>query len=323
MSHALQQVDALGAWRRAVECRLAALLAGGPAPAGGVTAAMQAAVLTPGKRLRPLLVLATGRALDAREPGLLDLACAVEMVHCASLVLDDMPAMDDARLRRGEPAVHLRFGEDVAMLAAVALVSEACRVAAAAPALRAPARARAVQVLCEAIGPMGLVHGQYRDLREGAGARSAAAMAEANDQKTGVLFAAAMEMAACAAGRTAAVPALRRAALAIGQAFQLRDDLEDLLPDAAAREDTLQDAGKSTVVQLLGVAAVRRSIDAQLAQARQSLRAALGRDDAQLLALLRRAFPETSSAAAHPARLDDPRFAGWRPAGEATLSVPT
>ncbi|MBE7369224.1 polyprenyl synthetase family protein [Ramlibacter pallidus] len=318
MSTAFQPDDALAQWRRAVERRLAALL---PAEAAGVAGAMQAAVLTPGKRLRPLLVLAVGEALGARGPGLLDFACAVEMIHCASLVLDDMPAMDDARLRRGQPTVHLRFGEDVAMLAAVALVSEACRVAASAPALRAPARARAVQVLCEAVGPLGLVRGQYRDLHEGAGARSAAAAAETNDQKTGVLFAAALELSACAAGRARAVPDLRRAALAIGQAFQLRDDLEDLLPAGEGREDPLQDAGKSTVVQLLGADAVRRSVDAHLGQARQALRSALGRDDALLTGLLRRAFPETPQPLA--ADFPDRAVPAWHRVGDVPLSVAT
>lgn len=323
MSTAFRHEEAVARSRRDIERRLAALLPPCQDEAGGVAAAMHAAVLTSGKRLRPLLVLAVGRALGARDAGLLDLACAVEMVHCASLVLDDMPAMDDARLRRGQPTVHLRYGEDVAMLAAVALVSEACRLAAAAPALRAPVRAHAVQVLCEAIGPLGLVRGQYRDLRGGRGASSAAALAETNEQKTGVLFAAALELAACAAGRTAAVPALRRGALAIGQAFQLRDDLEDLLP-AAGREDPLQDANKATVVRLLGADAVRRAIAAQLVKSRQALRSALGRDDAQLAALLGHAFRDVlgDEADARPPVQPLPP-AGWQHAGAAPRSLPT
>ncbi len=297
------QVDTLAAWRRAIEERLVALLPPGPDVMDGVAAAMRVAVLTPGKRVRPLLTLAIGRALGAREPALLDLACAVELVHCASLVLDDMPAMDDARLRRGEPTVHLRFGEDVAMLAAVALVSEACRVAATARRLRGVARARSVEVLCEAIGPLGLVHGQYRDLREGRASRSVAAAAQANDQKTGVLFAAALELAACAANRPDAMPMLREAALAIGQAFQLRDDLEDLQPSGTVPEDVLQDAGKSTVLQLLGAAATHATVAAQLERARRALHAVLGRDDPQLAALLRHAFPAADLA--DPAAQED------------------
>ncbi|RYZ00247.1 MAG: polyprenyl synthetase family protein [Comamonadaceae bacterium] len=286
----------LGALREDIEQRLAALV---PAsgPEAGVAAAMHAAVMTPGKRLRPLLMLATGQALGCRSPGLLDLACAIEMVHCASLVLDDMPAMDDARLRRGQPTVHLRFGEDVAMLAAVALVSESCRVAALAPGLRPAVRVRIVQALCETIGPAGLVHGQYRDLREGdgAGAWSAREVAEVNDQKTGLLFAAAMDIAARAAGAGAAVPALRRAALAIGQAFQLRDDLDDLAtPDHPVTEDPMQDTGKRTLVALAGAAAVRQAIDAQLAKALQELRTGLGNAPSLLPQLLALAFPESA-----------------------------
>ncbi|RYY50746.1 MAG: polyprenyl synthetase family protein, partial [Comamonadaceae bacterium] len=149
--------------RASVDERLSSLLPEAGDDQAGVAAAMRAAVMTPGKRLRPLLMLATGHALACRGPALLDLACAIEMVHCASLVLDDMPAMDDALLRRGQPTVHVRFGEDVAMLAAVALVSEACRIAAGTQGLRPAARVRIVEVLCHAVGPAGLVHGQYRD----------------------------------------------------------------------------------------------------------------------------------------------------------------
>ena len=274
--------------RTQVERRLQELV---PRPDGeplGVAAAAHSSVLGGGKRLRPLLLLLAGQALGCRSPGLLDLACAVEMVHCASLVLDDMPSMDNAALRRGQPTVHLRYGEDVAMLTAVALVSEACRVAACAPSLGGAVRARVVQVLCEAIGPMGLVGGQYRDLRDAPGARTASAVAEANDQKTGVLFAAVLEIAARASGRAGEVRALRRAGYAIGQAFQLRDDLEDAVPGLAPAED----AGKDTLVHLLGAPAVRGLVHAHLLDALRWLRTALGHEDPRLTELLRAAFAD-------------------------------
>jgi geranylgeranyl diphosphate synthase type II len=281
------------ALRSTLERRLSMLVPPGSASRSGVAEAMHAAVMTPGKRLRPLLMLVVGEALGGRGPGLLDLACAVEMVHCASLVLDDMPAMDDARLRRGEPTVHLRFGEDVAMLAAVALVSEACRVAASAPGLRPAVRARAVEVLCRAIGPAGLSHGQYLDLREPA--RTPAAAAEVNDHKTGLLFATAMEIAARAAGASSAVPPLRRAALAIGQAFQLQDDLDDLGAPTATQEprgeEPGQDSGKHTLLAIAGPVAVQQALDARLAEAARELRAVFGAGDAPWLHLLQRAFP--------------------------------
>lgn len=291
----------LAAIRLQVEQRLRGLLPPVAGPADAVGAALHAAVLGPGKRLRPLLVLVVGRALGAAPASLLDLACAVELVHCASLVLDDMPAMDNALLRRGEPTVHVRFGEDVAMLAAVALVTEACRVAATAPALDAAVRAEAVQVLCAAMGPRGLVRGQFQDLRESSATRTVEEVARANDLKTGVLFACAFELAARAACRPGAVPALRRAAMAIGQAFQLRDDLEDVDASTATREDAGQDAGKGTLVEVLGAGAVRAMMRTQLADAAGHLREALQGEDELIAHLMRKAFPaEDLRAAADP-----------------------
>lgn len=286
-------VDWLLSMRMRIEDRLAVLLPAA-APGDAVAGAMQAAVLGPGKRLRPLLTLSIGEALGGSGPGLLDFACAVELVHCASLVLDDMPAMDNALLRRGQPAVHVRFGQDVAMLATVALVTEALRIVAAAPGLPATARARATEVLCNAIGPAGLVRGQYRDLHEGGGARSADAAAEANAQKTGVLFAAALELAALAAGTPSVSADLRRAALALGQAFQLRDDLEDMVPGPGA---TWEDAGKSTLSHVIGAAGARSRLQAELQEARQALRRALRGESRRIEVLMDCTFADVAQPA--------------------------
>ena len=294
MSKALREASGIcgNSMRMRIEARLAALLpeAG---PHDAVFEAMRAAVLGPGKRLRPLLSLLVGEALGCRSAGLLDLACAVEFVHCASLVLDDMPAMDNASQRRGQPTVHLRFGQDVAMLSAVALVTESLRIVAAAPDLPAAARAEAVQVLSSAIGPAGLVRGQYRDLHEDGMARTVAAAAEANAQKTGVLFAAAMELGAVAAGATSSVPQLRRAALALGQAFQLRDDLEDMLPYG---HPCGEDEGRYTLSRILGPAAAHNRLHAELQESRQALRSAVGPSSGAIDCLLERVFGDVALA---------------------------
>lgn len=284
--------DWVGAMRLRIEARLALRLPMNAGSSDAVAGAMQAAVLGPGKRLRPLLTLAIGEALGARGDGLVDFACAVELVHCASLVLDDMPAMDNALLRRGQPAVHVRFGEDVAMLATVALVTEALRIVAGAPGLPAATRASAVEVLCDTIGPAGLVRGQYRDLREGGAPRSADAAAETNAQKTGVLFAAALELAALAAGTPDASADLRRAALALGQAFQLRDDLEDMVPGPGA---TWEDAGKSTLSHVIGAAGARSRLQSELLEARQALRRALRGESRRIELLMDGAFADVAA----------------------------
>lgn len=283
----------LPAWQARVDRRLADLL---PATADGVAAAMRDGVLVPGKRFRPLLMLATGHALGCDSTALLDAACAVEMVHGASLVLDDMPCMDDARLRRGRPTVHLAHGEDAAVLAAVALLAHACGTVSALPGIDGAVRARVVGVLCEAVGPKGLVRGQFRDLREGATPRTVQAIAEANDQKTGILFAGALEIAALVAGAPQTAPALRSAAIELGQAFQLRDDLEDGRASAApADKDRHQDRGKSTMVALLGRRAVEQRLQGHLARCEALLQDALGGGGAAI-ELLRHAFPIPGAA---------------------------
>jgi geranylgeranyl diphosphate synthase type II len=183
--------------------------------------------------------------------------------------------------------VHLRFGQDAAMLAAVALVTESMRIVAVAPALAPATCAQAVQVLSTAIGPAGLVRGQYRDLHEDGAARTVSAAAEANAQKTGVLFAAAMELGAIAAHAPPAVPLLRRAAFALGQAFQLHDDLEDMLPEAGV---CAPDEGKHTLTRILGAAAARRMLRAELQTSREALHAALGPSASAIDLLIDQAF---------------------------------
>ncbi|MBD1551674.1 polyprenyl synthetase family protein [Pseudomonas typographi] len=271
---ALEQADELLALRDAVERRLEELLP--PAAEQDLVGiAVREGVLAPGKRLRPLLLLLTARDLGCELASIVDLACAVEMVHAASLVLDDMPCMDNARMRRGRPTVHCQFGEDVAILAAVALLSRAFGVIAAASAHAPACAAELVGQMATAVGTQGLVAGQYQDLREGARARSAEAIVQTNALKTGVLFSATVQMAAVAAG---AVPAVRESlahfALELGQAFQLLDDLAD--GHTHTGKDCHQDAGKTTLVALLGADTVHQRLRAHLRSADRHLACACG-----------------------------------------------
>lgn len=281
----------LACLRRQIDERLAELL---PPPHDAndlISAALHEGVLAPGKRIRPLLMLLVGRSLGQNSPALLDLGCAVEMVHAASLFLDDMPCMDNARLRRGRLAVHARYGEDVAMLGAVALLTHACCIAASVEGMPGELRAQLVTVLCNAVGAHGLVRGQYRDLREGSAARMASDIASANQQKTGSLFSAGFEMAALAAGAgEASRQALRKASTELGHAFQLRDDIEDFAKTPAIfGKDRNKDAGKSTMVALLGPKAVEQRLAEHLAEAQAQLRVALPADESVVL-MVRTAF---------------------------------
>ncbi|HKS12596.1 MAG TPA: polyprenyl synthetase family protein [Pseudomonas sp.] len=256
--------------RADLESRLDALLP----PASGerdlVAAAMREGALAPGKRLRPLLLMLAGEGLGACDRAALDLACAVEMVHAASLVLDDMPCMDNALLRRGRATIHRAFGEDVAILAAVALLSRAFALVAAIDTVPAAARNQLVTLLANAIGNQGLVKGQFQDLRDGAQPRTAEEIAATNTLKTGVLFSAIMDMA-CLIGdaRPGVRGALQGFALELGHAFQLYDDLRD--HDPATGKDQGKDDGKSTFVALCGEARVRERLQGHLARAQSQL----------------------------------------------------
>jgi geranylgeranyl diphosphate synthase type II len=222
----------------AVDRRLSSLIAT-DRTANALDEALCYSLLSPGKRLRPMLTILASWEIGARDLRALDAGCALEMVHAASLVLDDLPAMDNAALRRGRPAAHVRFGEDVALLTVVALLSRAYAVLGEAPGLPAHVKAELVAILSQAIGSEGLSRGQLLDLH-GSEAGGGAHRAEINHLKTGVLFVAAIEMAAAILElRDERLTRLRRCALHLGQAFQLMDDLADEAEDDYRRSATM------------------------------------------------------------------------------------
>lgn len=261
--------------RQEVDERIEALLAEGGDNADLLAGAMRAAALGSGKRMRPLLLMLVARDLGCSSPGLIDVACAVEMVHAASLVLDDMPCMDNAMLRRGRPAVHVQFGEDVAILAAIGLLSRAFCVLSSADGIPAAVRTRLVCTLSQTIGAQGLVRGQFQDLR--GGQRTADEIATTNELKTGVLLGVAVEMAAIVAQAGDDVAqSLRAFALAAGHAFQIRDDFQDSGDSAVTGKDTGKDVGKATLINTLGRDEAQRRLAAYLRDAERHLAAAVG-----------------------------------------------
>src|SRR3954451_12004570 len=137
------------------------------APAtAGLEEAMRYSLLAGGKRVRPVLSLATARALGADPNDFLNVACAVELIHTYSLIHDDLPAMDDDDLRRGLPTAHVKFGEDVAILAGDALFAEAIRLFSEEQAGHPAAVLTALKELITAAGVGGMVGGQYIDVTE-------------------------------------------------------------------------------------------------------------------------------------------------------------
>jgi geranylgeranyl diphosphate synthase type II len=227
---------------------------------------MRYAALAPGKRVRPMLALAAAEMLGGDSPEALDLACAVELVHACSLVLDDLPAMDDARLRRGRPTLHREFGEDVALLAAFALLNRGYALVAEASQRLQLSRYSPEDLLhhlAQAIGTGGLIGGQALDLASGATPLSLADLEYIHSHKTGALFVAAAELGAMAAdARRRDLEAVGAFAKNLGLAFQIEDDLLDVLATSSETgKDAGQDGDKATFVKLLGVAGARALAD--------------------------------------------------------------
>ncbi len=215
-----------------------------------------------GKRARPLLAMLSSAHFGGQPLAALDFGCALEMVHTASLILDDLPCMDDAAMRRGQPTLHRRFGEDAAVLSAVALLNQAYGVIAEDDGLDAETRLMLTGLVSRAVGFGGLVAGQIRDLRDPPALRDEASLTSLNHQKTGVLFVAALEGGALIAGADAAGRASARLfADRLGFAFQLWDDLQDSTSTLEIMgKDALQDEGRVTFVTLWGVERTRATI---------------------------------------------------------------
>ncbi|THC45803.1 polyprenyl synthetase family protein [Massilia sp. Mn16-1_5] len=268
----------LAAIRHEFEERMAQLLPDSGNGSDLLTVAMRAGTLSAGKRMRPLLLMLVARDLGCSSPALVDIACAVEMVHAASLILDDLPCMDDASLRRGQPTIHVQFGEDVAILSSVALLSRAFGVLATAPDVPPAVRARLVAKLSETVGTAGLVRGQFEDLRAGA-QRSEQEIATTNELKTGVLLGVSVDMAAILAETDDCVAqSLRAFALAAGHAFQIRDDFQDdvAMDSNVTGKDTGKDLGKATLVNALGSEEARKRLMRHLDEADRNLTDAIG-----------------------------------------------
>lgn len=265
--------DDARAWRARIETRLARLVDAHDGACPRLLEAMRYGLLAPGKRVRPLLAVLTALDFGRDADRVLDFGCALEMVHCASLLLDDLPCMDDAQLRRGRPAAHRRFGEATTTLAAVGLLNQAYAVLARDAALPEPVRTALVAELSRAVGTAGLVSGQSRDLLERAGALEAGAVDSIHRQKTGVLF----ELAIAGAGRiiglsTERVERLNRCAGRIGLAFQYADDLLD--DERAARDsgkDRDADRDKAGSVHDVGTDELRRRLRREVSEAETDL----------------------------------------------------
>lgn len=254
----------LQAYQAFCEARISPLLEQLFAPPGADMArlyqAMAYSVLNGGKRVRPLLVLASCQALGGNTEDALAAACAVELIHAYSLVHDDLPAMDDDELRRGQPTTHIAFDHATAILAGDALQTLAFEVLTddqLCPVSDAQ-RVQMVRCLAQAAGAAGMVGGQAIDLAATGQWVDQQQLERIHRHKTGALISASVQLGALASGMASPQQqkALKAYAAAIGLAFQVQDDILDITSDTATLgkqqgSDTEQD--KSTYPALLGL----------------------------------------------------------------------
>ena len=263
----------LAAMRRAFERHLAATLARHARAPGALGPAMRYAALSPGKRVRPLLALATCEAVGGAWRRALPAAAALECVHAFSLVHDDLPALDDDDVRRGRPTTHRRFGEATAILAGDALLAFAFEELArpARGGLPAARVAAAVACLARASGGERLVGGQALDLAAEGRRVSRDTVVEIHANKTGALMGAALALGAMAGGAVpGTVTTLERAGEHLGLAFQIQDDLLNAgssLERLGKRAGSDAARGKATWPRAAGVADARRAVGAFIALA--------------------------------------------------------
>jgi farnesyl diphosphate synthase len=259
-----QFAERLDHYRRRVDAKLAAILGPGTNVPDRLLDAMRYSVLGGGKRVRPLLVYASGELVSAREEALDAIGAAVELIHAYSLVHDDLPAMDDDDLRRGRPTTHRQFDEATAILAGDALQTLAFEVLATDAALAAhpAAQAKMVAHLARASGPAGMVGGQALDMEAEGRQVDEAGLERIHRGKTGALIRAAIvmpsELGALSSEQAANLDTFARD---IGLVFQIRDDLLEVEQDTATLGKSAgSDASnaKSTYPSTLGLEGARR-----------------------------------------------------------------
>jgi geranylgeranyl diphosphate synthase type II len=250
-----------------------------PATAG-LEDAMRHSLLAGGKRIRPVLALATAEAVG-QDPGhVLPLAAAIELIHTYSLIHDDLPAMDDDQLRRGQPTCHVAYGEDVAILAGDGLFAEAIGLVARRQSGDSHHVLMALAHLVEAAGVSGMVGGQYLDVT-GDDDLDAAALRHVHELKTGRLIGASVECVLIwTAITTPATIAYGRFAAELGVLFQIVDDILDVTGDEAALgkpRGSDERQGKRTYVSVFGLDRARELAAESHRKAREALAETGGR----------------------------------------------
>lgn len=252
------------------DVRLDALLPSASEAPKELHEAMRYACLGQGKRLRPALVLASAQAAGQPGPPALDAGCAVEMIHAFSLVHDDLPAIDDDDLRRGQPSCHIVFGEAIAILAGDALFAQAFQTIGGLDATPEQIM-RSLQSLAAAVGSAGVVGGEVADVLAEGRPADGATVEFIHSRKTGALMGSACEIGAILGGGSPeVVKALRRYGEQLGLAFQIADDLLNELSSVEAVGKSIgsdRAKQKATYPAVFGIAGAQERADSAYREA--------------------------------------------------------
>lgn len=220
-----------------------------------------------GKRVRPLFCFIVGELFGVSPDRLVSLACALEMIHTASLIMDDLPHMDDAKIRRGKPANHMIYGQDVAALASIGLLTRAYEVVLKDPRLPEDKKARVVAELARVVGIDGMVGGQFVDLKYAGRDMQQDVLQYIHTNKTASLFVASGTTAAIIGdAQPREVEALKAYAEHLGFAFQILDDLLDALGKVEEVGKSLQ-SDKANFVTFHGVEKSKELVQQHTAKA--------------------------------------------------------
>lgn len=256
-----------------IETRLATIVPTAQTWPARLHEAQRHALLSPGKRFRPLLCVFVAKGAGFDGDASIDAGCVAEMVHAASLILDDLPCMDDAALRRNQPSTHIAFDESTAILTATALLNRAFGVISKLKHVDAEKRIELVDLLSYAVGSKGLIAGQMADLANTDSNVSIAEIERLNTLKTGALFDFSVEAAAVLAGSSAHQrAALKDFSYHLGLAFQLMDDVKDtVMNEVEAEKSVGRDIGKATILALTGSEAALNRLSGYIDSAKDAL----------------------------------------------------
>jgi len=256
-----------------IETRLATIVPTAQTWPARLHEAQRHALLSPGKRFRPLLCVFVAKGAGFDGEAAIDVGCVAEMVHAASLILDDLPCMDDAELRRNQPTTHIAFDESTAILTATALLNRAFGVLSRLRNVEAEKRIELVDLLSYAVGSKGLIAGQMADLANSDSNASIAEIERLNTLKTGALFDFSVEGAAVLAGSNGTQrAALKDFSYHLGLAFQLMDDVKDTVMSEDQAEKTVgRDVGKATILALAGSEAAMERLSGYIDSAKDAL----------------------------------------------------